>query len=519
MFVHSRQPYRRTLDRPIFEKHGTGASVPRTEARAQAHDVNPVNAYSIPRAASPASFRPGRPRAKRAPKAGHIRDLTRGLDAVRICLYGQVVIAISQIHVYLGAVGRLRPALVLAVLGLSAVFLKPSLIDASNLTRSWASKAVIGLVILSLGGVVFGLSAGSSAAYIIDTWSKNLVFFFLLVVGLRSAKDISLMVWAFVISVGVVILLGFTVLDLEPTATGLGRIEGNGGFDANDQGMIFVMALPLAVLLSYNSGRIGRIISGAVIVLVPMGIALTGSRGAMVGLVASSPFLFFSLSRISLAHRLGGIGVLVGGLLVAAPSGYWQQMETILDSEEDYNRTSDYGRVAIAKRGFGYMMGRPIFGLGINNFRRAEGEISPIMREREAAGLAVRWIAPHNTYVQVGAELGVFALAIWLGMIYGSTVGLWRLRRRIPVVWECQTPERKFLRELCLLLPTAVIAFAVTSFFLTHAYSPPGYILFALAGALHLFVRRELAYDRLSHERRAVQGLQRQRAPLVRARG
>lgn len=464
------------------------------------------------------SARTQRPRTARAPEAGHIRELTSGLDIVRICLLGQIAVAISRIHIYLGPVGRLRPALVLVVLSLLAVFLKPHLVRPSNLTRSWASKAVIGLVIVALGSAVFGLSLGGSARFIMDEWSRNLVFFFLLVVGLRYAKDVYLMVWAFVISAGCVVVLGLTVLDLKATNTGLGRIDSMGGFDANDQGMIFMMALPLALMLSYKSGPIGRIIGRVVVVLVPIGIAMTGSRGAMVGLVASSPFLFFSLSQVSLGRRIAVAVVLVGGLMVAAPAGYWQQMGTILNSEDDYNRTSQYGRVEIAKRGLGYMMGRPLFGVGIGNFGRAEGTISPIVRDRSAQGLAVRWIAPHNTLVQIGAELGVSGLMIWLGMLYAGTIGLWRLRRRIPKAWEHQTPERRFLRELCLFLPTSIVAFAVTSFFLSHGYSPPGYILFALAGAAQMLVRHELKKDGLSNGRRFVRSVRSRGAPLVKAR-
>jgi hypothetical protein len=203
--------------------------------------------------------------------------------------------------------------------------------------------------------------------------------------------------------------------------------------------------------------------------------------------------------------------VLVVGLLIGAPEGYWQQMGTIFSAEEDYNVTSEYGRMPIAKRGVSYMFRYPVFGVGIANFPRAEGTISPIAADRLSAGQAVQWIAPHNTYVQVGAELGLLAMIIWLSLLYMGTVGLWRLRLRIPKSWEFDSPERRFLRELCLFLPVSFLAFAVTSFFLSHAYTPPVYIFFGYLGAVHILVGRELAKDRRG-------SLSQQRVPRLKAK-
>jgi O-antigen ligase len=168
-------------------------------------------------------------------------------------------------------------------------------------------------------------------------------------------------------------------------------------------------------------------------------------------------------------------------------------METIFATKTDYNYATEYGRIAIAKRGVGYMLRYPAFGVGIANFPRAEGTISPIAESRIRRGMSVEWIAPHNTYVQVGAELGMPALGLWFGMLGAGTVGLLLLRRKTPASWDQESGERRFLRDMLLFLPMSYLAFAVTSFFLSHGYSSPVHILLAYTAGVVALTRRELA--------------------------
>jgi O-antigen ligase len=207
--------------------------------------------------------------------------------------------------------------------------------------------------------------------------------------------------------------------------------------------------------------------------------------------------MLITLSRVSVVKRASILAAVVAGLFFAAPDGYRKQMGTLLNLKEDYNYSVDYGRKGVAKRGIGYMVSRPLFGLGVANFSRAEGTISPIANARLSEGLSVEWIAPHNTYINVGAEMGIPALIIWLSLLLGGTVGLWRLRRRLPASWEYESAERKFLSDACLFLPISFLGFAVSSAFLSHAYTIVPYVVFAYLGGLHVLVHRELQKDAL----------------------
>src|SRR5688500_17052123 len=135
-------------------------------------------------------------------------------------------------------------------------------------------------------------------------------------------------------------------------------------FEANDIGMILVMALPLALLFFFNGKPLTRMLSLGTMIGIPVTIALTGSRGAMIGLVVVGIAILITLRRISLIKRASILAAVAAGLVLAAPDGYWKQMGTILNLKEDYNLSEEYGRSGIAKRGVVYMMGRPLFGVG-----------------------------------------------------------------------------------------------------------------------------------------------------------
>jgi O-antigen ligase len=434
-------------------------------------------------------------------------SLTPTADVVRICLFSLMMVNISAIQMYMGPVRLIRPGMTFLGLAVLVALLKPKLVSWKNMTAAYPSKRVLVFFGLACGSALLGLSLGGSATFILDVYSRNLIFFFLIVIAIRNIHDLALLMWSFVASVGVLVVLAQTVLDLEVTREGLGRLGGGQGmFDANDLGMILVMALPLALLFFFNGKPLTRMLSLGTMIGIPVTIALTGSRGAMIGLVVVAITMLITLRRISVVKRVSILVAVAAGLFVAAPEGYWKQMGTLLNLKSDYNFSVEYGRKGIAKRGLGYMLGRPFFGVGVANFPRAEGTISPIAKARLDEGLSVEWIAPHNTYVQVGAEMGIPALLIWLSLLVGGSVGLCRLRRRLPASWEHESAERKFLSDACLFLPMSFLGFAVTSLFLSHAYTIVAYIIFAYLGGLHVLVHNELQRDNLQGAQAAPSG-------------
>jgi len=170
-------------------------------------------------------------------------------------------------------------------------------------------------------------------------------------------------------------------------------------------------------------------------------------------------------------------------------------METMLQPKDDYNWTDTDGRKAVTKRGVAYMRRFPIFGLGISNFGKAECFLEE-KGTNHIPGTGRRCTAPHNTWVQTGAELGFPGLAMWVVLTFGSVVGMIRLRRKLPNSWKQGTAEERFLYLATIYLAVAMISFIATSTFLTFAWSDIVYILAALIAGVYHSVGVKLKQDR-----------------------
>ena len=147
--------------------------------------------------------------------------------------------------------------------------------------------------------------------------------------------------------------------------------------------------------------------------------------------------------------------------MFTASDQYWEQMQTIT-SDSDYNHTSESGRLQIWGRGIGYMLQNPVLGVGPDNFSTAEGTLSPLAK-RQQYGVGVRWNAPHNSYVQIAAELGIPGFLLYVAVIVSAFRALGRAA------------------PLTSALTASLLGFVVGSFFLSLAYSEMLYTLVALA--------------------------------------
>lgn len=421
--------------------------------------------------------------------------LTIPKDPLRISLFLVVLFSISRIHQHFGVIGQLRPAFLLFAFCALYVVLVPRSIDIRNLSGSWAPKAMAGLAVVACFSILFGISMGSAASFFLQEYARTLIFAFLLIVAVRSVSDLSLLVWAFIVSAGLWVWLAFFVFEPEmDVGSGRGnvRLSGLYTYDANDLGLIMMITLPLTLLvLQAAKGRLAKFVCGGTLIGIGMTTAMTGSRGAMVGLFAVGAALFFTLTHIPLVKRVGLIGVIAFALAIAAPAGYWESMRSLASPTEDYNWSSPDGRKQVALRGLGYMMAYPVFGIGVGNFSRAEGTISSKARTH-IPGTGIRWTAAHNSYVQIGAEMGPLGLGLFLSLLYGGTVGIRRVRKRIPGRWERGDDEQRFLFYTCRYLPVAFVGFAMPALFVSFAYLTPFYFLTAFATSFYVLLDRKL---------------------------
>lgn len=419
----------------------------------------------------------------------------RSVDALRLSLAALMVIEISRVHGEFPILAAARPLLVLTAIALAAAFVNPGGLAKYKWMSNWQARVLLAMCVTALGSIAFGISQGGSFFFFQDSYSKTLLGAFLLMAAMRNARDLRFFVWAYVVGTAILVWLAMFVFEMS-NAGGVTRLSGLDTWDANDLGVLLLTGLPLCGLTFRTSKTAGKLFSAIVLLGIGSSIARSGSRGGFIGFLCVLFAYLVSLRGTKVANRVGIVVVIVAGLAWAAPEGYWEQMQTIIHPEADYNWDALQGRRQLAIRGMQYMTSHPLFGIGIDNFGRAEATISEfaIAAADDPNAPGIKWSVAHNSYVQVGAEMGIPGFVLFIGLVVGCIVSPWYLRRLIPDSWARGTPDEQFMFQASVYLPIAGLGFGVPAYFVSFSYADPIYILTAMTAALsaavHAHVRQ-----------------------------
>jgi len=423
-------------------------------------------------------------------------------DPMRLALVGFVLVSIARIQYMFPFLLPLRPALLTIGIAAGFAFLDPKAVSWRNIFSTWVGTALILYGGSTIVSSFAGISLGGSASYLISDFSRTLVATFIFLAGIKTVQDLWLFLWTYALCLGLWAYNAFFVFQTTNRGSKATRLDDLYTYDANDIGVVILMGVPFLFMLFPSATKKGKLILTGILIGSVGTIALSGSRGGLVGVAALSLFALFTVKEIAVWKRVATLGALVLGLIVFAPPGYWDQMSTILEPEEDYNVTDVDGRWQIIKRGMTYVADYPVFGLGPANFGRAE-----LANEEKRAALgpraAQRNVAPHNTYLQIITELGLVGFSIWMYILLRGIIGGLRLRKRLPRRWKRGNQEERFLYAAGYFFPLAFVGFAVPSSFVTFGYLSPPLFLFAFWGAyLRLFDDRIRMERRRRHEAR-----------------
>jgi len=344
--------------------------------------------------------------------------------------------------------------------------------------RHPVTTCVIAILVLAVASVPTSLYKGLSFGFIKDDLGKTFLLMVILAASIRCLEDVRRYVAVMVIGGAIYALYVYLFFEVGPS----GRLGSLHYYDANDLGMLLVCNIPLAVFFALRARSVlKRILSVLVIGLYVLVIIKTGSRGAFLGFVGVAAYVLVAFRTIPARVRAFAVAAGFGLLLVAAGDGYWEMMRTILNPTEDYNWSgnSESGRMEIWKRGVGYMLSRPLTGVGVQAFPVAEGTLSPLAGRQEL-GLGLKWSAAHNSFVQIGAELGVFGLVALVLLLFHA----YRTATRIdPGQRSSRTPSEAAM--LGHALGGSIIGYVICGFFLSQAYAAYMFVTYALIVGLH----------------------------------
>ena len=406
------------------------------------------------------------------------------------CLALFIVVAVARFHGIVPGLGYLRPGKLLMLPMLIAAVVALPRWQLFFALRTVVAKCVAVIAALALLSVPLSIWPSNSAQFVLSVLLPSLLLFVVASAGFADRPTAKRCIVALVLSVGADALF----LLLGPAPRMAGRPYIGVGLDPNESAALFVFTLPFAIALG-SSGEKRRWLGFGIALLLVAAVVATGSRGGVVGLLAVGATLVLRAGPSKRGGYILAVTTCAAVFALTADESQWARFSTILTPKSDYNVTDREGRIQVWTRGIGYMVTHPVLGTGISSFEIAEGVLSGKLSQ----GNGVRYTAAHNSFVQIGAELGIFGLTAFVTGLWAAGRGCRRIQRRAMSDRAAHPQLAEYEAKLATSALCALIGLAVTGFFLSIAYHP--ITLFALAVCVG--VRVGSPYDRFDPRRAA----------------
>jgi probable O-glycosylation ligase (exosortase A-associated) len=215
-------------------------------------------------------------------------------------------------------------------------------------------------------------------------------------------------------------------------------------YDNNMFAIAVIMNIPLLALWLRETRNKPLRYGLMVVIALSGGAALSSwSRGALITLgVTSVVLLWHSKSKYLIAPLLmAGIAL----AFVSLPETWFERMHTIASYENDASAQS---RLHVWNVGIINARAFPWTGVGLDGWHYAV--------------VTMDW---HNSYVEMMAEHGFIAFALWCSLLFGTVISLMRLARL-----GSQSSDLAWIRNYSQMLSAALIAYATGSMFLGLSY-------------------------------------------------
>lgn len=209
--------------------------------------------------------------------------------------------------------------------------------------------------------------------------------------------------------------------------------------------------------------------------LTVLAILATYSRGALLGLLAVAPFIFWRMKRKGVMIGLAVLGVAVAG--VSAPERLVDRWSTIKTYEED---ESAMQRIQSWGANWNIARENPILGKG---FRNVEMGYAWYISYANFEGRWRHALSPHSLYFQLLGQHGFGGLVVFLLLIGFTLLTLGRIRKT-----AVQRSGKRWLAEYAWAIQVGLVGYMVAGAFLDVAYFNLVYAFVALA----IIMRREL---------------------------
>jgi hypothetical protein len=402
----------------------------------------------------PVMFGARRPRTRKA--AGR-----RPWDLMMVAAAGLLLISQARLHTLL-PISLPRPAVVMVGIAFIVWLIQTDPVRSSRaIMRDKIGLAAFLVLAAAIIGVPFSISMGGAARAILESFSRTFVVFLVLAAAVRNLEDVRRLIVTFA--------LGAAVFGaMAPVQRGAGGSMG--GYDPNDAAMFLVSALPCLIFCILHGRRLlTRVAAGLSVFTVIGAIVMSSSRGGFIGLVAVIAFMLIMFTGVRPAIRMGVVGAILVLMLAVSSTDYWDRMQTITELDDGYGADGrPGGRRNIWGRALEYTAQNPLTGVGMSQFRRAEGQ-HPVIAARIEAGIGTKFATAHSMWFQALAELGIPGFLAFAAIFFLSFRQLRRLQKT-----ALDPPSRMKTAEFQAMASTlmaSLVGVMAAGSFLTHAFS------------------------------------------------
>ena len=392
---------------------------------------------------------------------------TKRLTADGYATYGAIAATVLSVLLAIRfseivpAIAALRPVIAATVL-CGGYLLTQSRMDVIERTvKDPIMTALFVYVLMGIIGVPFALFKAQSFESLTSLfYGLLLTGSILLIPPTRKALDRFT-----TINVGAAQLVSAVWILIGQDKRGNGRLTSSGSYDPNDLGAMMCLFLPLAFGMMVRGPVWRRLLGAASAGTFMLMIVETSSRGALVGFAVIMLTLLLTMRPgKAILTLVVAVPLLVGGWLIA-PAQFKDRAASLQTVDEDYNATTETGRVAIWKRSWSHFSSSPIVGVGVGNYSVAEGNYF------QSIGKTAAWFTAHNTYIQAFIEFGFFGGCALIFAVSGAARGAFNAAR-----WSIDGRPNPFHRPEYL---AAITGYFSAVFFLSHAIV---FLLFAALG-------------------------------------
>jgi O-antigen ligase len=409
--------------------------------------------------------------AKRAPGSALSPAENTGFDLLQLAIMGFAAVAVWRVQDLFPVLNSIKVQYVAPGIALIAFVanrdprrhIRP--IDSPLLRR------LLGILVMIGVSIPLSLWPGRTLSFMLNDHAKTIGLMVLIAASIRGIADIERYA---LMHIGGATLYSYYVNTHFQVSFRSGRLGDLIYYDANDLALLLVCTIPFCVYFLRPASRWWqKLVAIPSVGLIMYTLVQTGSRGGFLAFIACGAYLLFTFDSISKAARGYTVGILVAFLLYFGGSQYWTTMSTMLTPTQDYNWTADGGRKALWTRGIGYMLTHPLTGVGGRAYGIAEGTISSIA-SRQEEGIGVKWSAAHNSFIEIGAELGFIGIGLFVSALH---LAFGFARRLGKLGGDARAGP---LGPLGQTVGGVLIAYLVAGFFVSAGYSAYLYTIFGI---------------------------------------